>query len=164
MIKTHDIIYGSVLAAAASRRLAYGLAPPTARRTPKARKATSRQVKKEQILQSMKNISVDSDRIWYNITTKDFHMNSHSNKLGISRKGDNERRGRTGETGETSGTSGTGTGRTGETSGTGGTGGTGACHARLARPASHSGPARHACHARHACLARHASHRHSQKG
>ena len=41
-------------------------------------------------------------------------MNSHSNKLGISRKGDNERRG-----------------------GTGGTGGTSARHARPARHASH---------------------------
>ena len=89
----------------------------------------------------MKNISVDSDIIWYNITTKDFHMNSHSNKLGISRKGDNERRSGTSGTGETSGTSGTGE--------TGGTSGTSARHARPARPARHSGFARHARPASH---------------
>ena len=89
----------------------------------------------------MKNMNVDSDIIWYNITTKDFHMNSHSNKLGISRKGDNERRSGTSGTGETSGTSGTGE--------TGGTSGTSARHARPARPARHSGFARHARPASH---------------
>ena len=52
-------------------------------------------------------------------------MNSHSNKLGISRKGANEHCGGTG------GTGGTGT------SETGGASGTSARPARPARPASH---------------------------
>ena len=137
MVKKHDIIYGPARAAAARRRLVYGLAPPTDRYGPPRPKGKEGYIKareEKQILQSMKNISVDSDRIWYNITTKDFHMNSFSNKLGISRKGDNERRGGTSGTGEASGTGGTGTSGTGARharhSGF-------ACHARPARPASH---------------------------
>ena len=151
MVKKHDIIYGPARAAAARRRLVYGLAPPTDRYGPPRPKGKEGYIKareEKQILQSMKNISVDSDRIWYNITTKDFHMNSFSNKLGISRKGDNERRGGTSGTGEASGTGGTGTSGTGEASGTGGTGtsGTGARHARHSGFACHARPARPASH------------------
>ena len=129
MVKTHDIIYGSVLAAADRQQSPPRVWLETANgpTCPKGKGGYIKASEEKQILQSMKNISVDSDRIWYNITTKDFHMNSHSNKLGISRKGANERRG---GTGETSGTS--GTGETGETGGTSGT------SARPARPARHS--------------------------